>query len=642
MAFLIFDLTCDRTKHHEIPDETHPPGHTKIETRSYYSESPDLKELADKGVIPPVQDRLPANPVLIQPEEEAGAYGGVWRMGLLEPREYGKIFAFVEYESLVRWNPQWEAIVPNIAQSVTVNDSMTVFTFVLRKGMKWSDGAEFTADDIEFWYDHVLCDQAVTPRIPVWLQSEGAPPGFEKRDAQTFRFIFGKPQPFFLKHLAHPHGAEMTRYPKHDLVNRDQRPDFKKRAESGFPGGIQQDFPGCVCDLCWDLERPSLNAWVPCQKNEHSIVFNRNPYYWKIDLAFKQLPYIDQVEFRLFHSPHAFVKAIKNGEIHYIDSYLSFLQRISNLNHHNSGQMYYDINLFASESNVMVLGLNLCHPDPERRALFQNKQFRIALSLAIDREKIITQILGGQVRPCQPAPSSESPYYHENLATQYTAYLPDSSRKLIDSVRESFPGDRERTGRPVRLTLNAIIPEEVSYLYLWKEILPFIRSQWKRLGIDLNDQVLASREFQQRIRDGNFDMVIGPGYGGIDPVIDPSLYFPYDQHSWYAYPWAMAFQSGDPAHSNSEPPVPRDALKQMALYEDMTHTIDPDRQKEMMKQMLDLSAEAFYVIGISEMPDRTAWVRSDSYNVLPVMPYAWSYPTPGPSNPCQYTINIPE
>ena len=127
--------------------------------------------------------------MLISPVEAVGEYGGTWRMGLLHPGDTKKVFSFVEYENLVRWDANWDTIVPNIAQFYSFDDSMKVFTFILREGMKWSDGQNFTSNDIEFWYDSILCNPDITKRIPGWLLNRDGPVVFEKKSPTIIRFI---------------------------------------------------------------------------------------------------------------------------------------------------------------------------------------------------------------------------------------------------------------------------------------------------------------------------------------------------------------------------------------------------------------------------------------------------------------------
>src|SRR5262249_42005079 len=121
-----------------------------------YQESPLFTDLVQQGKLPPVGHRLPDKPVVVQPVEKTGTYGGDWRPALLGGQDTAWLVRTLGYEHLMRWDREWKRSIPNIAESVDTNADATQFTFKLRKGLKWSDGQPFTADDVTFWYDDVL------------------------------------------------------------------------------------------------------------------------------------------------------------------------------------------------------------------------------------------------------------------------------------------------------------------------------------------------------------------------------------------------------------------------------------------------------------------------------------------------------
>ncbi len=126
-----------------------------------YSEAPQLAERVKTGELPPVEERLPQNPLVVEPVEQIGEHGGTWRGSMVGVADTGRLDRTVGYDNLVRW-ARWQPgdawpdgfpeVIPNIAESWEVNGDATDYTFRLREGMKWSDGQPFTADDIVFWY----------------------------------------------------------------------------------------------------------------------------------------------------------------------------------------------------------------------------------------------------------------------------------------------------------------------------------------------------------------------------------------------------------------------------------------------------------------------------------------------------------
>ncbi len=121
-----------------------------------YSEAPELAQQVKDGTLPPVEERLPESPMVVQPNESIGVYGGVMHR-LTKPSGDGAHFTrVVVYEGMVRWTPDWTGLEPDVAESYEVNDNATEYTFHLRKGMKWSDGSPYTSADIKFWYEDII------------------------------------------------------------------------------------------------------------------------------------------------------------------------------------------------------------------------------------------------------------------------------------------------------------------------------------------------------------------------------------------------------------------------------------------------------------------------------------------------------
>jgi peptide/nickel transport system substrate-binding protein len=112
-------------------------------------EAPALAKLVSEKKLPPLAQRLPSAPLVIQ-AEKVGVYGGALRRGLRGSADHNGILRMVGNQGLVRWNMAFTEVLPCVASKWDVNANSTEFTFTLRPGMKWSDGKPFTADDIVF------------------------------------------------------------------------------------------------------------------------------------------------------------------------------------------------------------------------------------------------------------------------------------------------------------------------------------------------------------------------------------------------------------------------------------------------------------------------------------------------------------
>ncbi|MCG8350206.1 MAG: ABC transporter substrate-binding protein, partial [Chloroflexales bacterium] len=121
------------------------------------------------GNLPELSERLPVNPLVLN-TREIGEYGGEWVMGMAEGEDQALATKTLLHDSLVRWDPQWQGIIPNLAESWTVEGDGQKYTFKLREGVKWSDGKPFTTADVMFWVDEVLNNPELTEVYPFWLR----------------------------------------------------------------------------------------------------------------------------------------------------------------------------------------------------------------------------------------------------------------------------------------------------------------------------------------------------------------------------------------------------------------------------------------------------------------------------------------
>src|SRR5262245_50176357 len=117
-----------------------------------YKQSPMLDQLVKDGKLPPVDQRVPEEPLVIKPTNEVGKYGGNWRMAFTGPADTQNMERH-NHDHLIYYDAKVEKIVPNVASGWDIQDGGKTIVFKLRKGMKWSDGEPFTADDIMLWYE---------------------------------------------------------------------------------------------------------------------------------------------------------------------------------------------------------------------------------------------------------------------------------------------------------------------------------------------------------------------------------------------------------------------------------------------------------------------------------------------------------
>ena len=596
---------------------------------SPYREAPELTALVAAGSMPPVEQRLPENPMLLEPLNEIGTYGGTWHMAMRDSFDHASLIRTIGYENLVRWNSDWSEVIPNVAQSVEASEDAREFRFTLRRGLKWSDGAPFTADDILFWYEDILLNPELTPSLPFWLLADDKPAEVRKIDDSTVAFRFDTPNSLFLPLLAAPEAAEPTSYPKHylsrflpkynqSLAGTDWADKF--RAAFGTPGNVDDSTRWQHAGV------PTLNAWVlkAGYGSADPLIAERNPYYWKVDPAGQQLPYIDQVSFAIVKDRRAAADLALRGAIDMQSRHV----RCCGEEILAARPEYRRLRVIPTETNELVISLNLSSDKPSLRAIFNQRDFRIALSVGLNRAKMINH--DPKLIAWQVAPLPQSRHYHERLATQYLDYRPDEASRMLDKLgydRRDKDGWRlGPDGAPIAFTINCFSEERQAWLLEAAE-------DWRALGLDVSIALLKREDYVRRLESNQFDAAGYTGDGGIDVVIFPDDLVPLGiQTAWGLRWWYWYQNKSDPRAEVPPPPVQR----QFQLYDRIRSTTDPAAQQELMRQILDIAADEFYSIGTLRITFDSAIVRRNFHNVPDFLLSSWSYPDPAPTNPAQY------
>jgi ABC-type transport system substrate-binding protein len=598
-------------------------------------EAPMLAAKVKAGDLPPVAKRLPENPLVVQPNEQIGRYGGELRLRI-EGDSYtnaARVYADAGYDNLVRWDTTFAKIVPNVATDYEISPDGTEYTFHLRKGIKWSDGEPFTARDIVFATEDILMYKKFT-EIPPFGQMSA-----EEVDEYTVRFTFAEPYGLFLNYLATRRGSYFSDYPRHYLeqFHPKYNPDHAAAAEKiGFDDwrAVFEDIGG-AWSFGRNLDKPTIYPWLlatPSDENTR-IVVERNPYYWKVDPDGSQLPYLDRIVYEVVVEDEAALLKILNGDVDAGAPELKDKPVVAK-NRERGDYRLYDV--VPEAMNTACIYPNLTHKDPVKREILSNKDFRIGLSYAINREEIINTAFQRQGEPWQVAPRRESVYFDEEMATQYTEYSVDKANASLDKAfpeRDSNGVRLGPDGKPIALTVDVanIVPT-------WPDVLEFVVNYWKEVGIDARMDTRSAELVVSRGEANAHDVSVWAGEGGLDGVVllNPYNYLPLlVPYSYFAVRWTQWYLSGGKDGEKPPPPV----QQQMELYDQVKATADADEQVRLMKQVVAIAKDEFYAIGISMLPGGYGTVANRVGNWGKFTTEgAWVYVSPAPTNPCQFYI----
>ncbi|WP_108459750.1 ABC transporter substrate-binding protein [Devosia naphthalenivorans] len=604
-------------------------------------QAPMLDELVSSGALPPLEERLPANPLVVEPVESVGVYGGTWRSALRGGLDNAWIARTVAYDGLVRYDREWKEIVPNLAESWEVSEDARTYTFKLREGLKWNNGTPFTSADIEFAVQLHKEPTYVGPGG--FLRNPDNPVNIEVVDETTFRFVFENPTGVLMDELASVNGLTIVSLSK-EYCGQFYPPLNPNASEEAKAAGFET-WEAMMLNRCaWATETirfanpdlPFMNAWMveePLTGNASRVTFVRNPYYWKVDTEGNQLPYIDRLDMRVSDSLEELTLMALNGEIDFQDRHIA---TVANQPLFFDGQEAGDYRLgenIPSSMNTMTIQFNMNHVDPVRRELFANRDFRIGISHLLDRQEIIDVVFTGQGEPFQAAPRPESPFYDEEMAKQYTEFDPEAADAAFKAAGLGEKnGDGFYTmpdGSPLQITIDTIS----AFRTEWTDMMELIQLQLEAGGIDVELNNIDRTLYYDKRPLGDYDAQIWQGDGGLDVIQEPRYYMPSGPESVWAFRWQAWFNGTTP--DVAEEPAPW-AKQQMDLYNQLREEGDAAKRDELMKQILQLAKENFPVIGVSLPGNGYFIAKNNMRNIPEPMLHAYLFPTPAPYDPFQW------
>lgn len=585
-----------------------------------YSEAPFLTKMVEAGKLPAVKDRLPEEPIVFKTgamSDGVGVHGGVfrhviggrpegWNWLAGQHQGWGGINMAMQ-ECLVRQGPRWQikaedqtGPLPNLAQSWEWNDDKTELTMSLMKGVKWSDGTDFTTEDVRFWWEDNVEDKNVASRMAAGtFGGEGTT--MDVIDDHTFKFTFTSPQSeTAVESLAYIQGCPG---PSHIL--KDKHPKYNDDAT----------YESYTTSLPNDVVPPVvLGAWVPVvHKPDELVVMRRNPYYFKVDENGQQLPYFNEMQFRLSTWGDRTTQAVAGtGDFSNMEdpgNYVEALKQSQSADSPVKVQFGPRVLSWRLDLNYDVDGADDDY-GKALRALFREKDFRLALSHALDRDGIGQNLARGPFAyPYTGGFATGSPYY-DKASTDYQEFDQAKANALLDGL-----GLTDTDGNGVRNLPDggADITIDVQFSSSANEErkqMDAMTAQLAEVGIRLQGRAVDQTNFDT-IRAGGDYTAVFHRRNLIAPTRETCETLPAGD----ACPYFN--QSGNRLDFEKE-------LEQ--AYQTFVSSEDPAAKAEATRQMQKLITENAYILGTVQVPAALLVNKrvKNAHPGTPVFMYEWA------------------
>jgi peptide/nickel transport system substrate-binding protein len=563
--------------------------------RAALRETPMLQEQVASDRLPKIEERVPRDAKVAE-LPTVGSPGGELRMLMAGPKDT-RMMVVYGYARLVGYTPSLN-IEPDILKSIEIEDGR-IFTLHLRQGHKWSDGHPFTSEDFRYWFGDVASNPQLSPSgLPVSLIVQGEPPRFEILDETTIRYSWAQPNPLFLTNLAGP--SPLFIYcPSHYLKRFHEKFADKSALDALVKQAKQRNWAALHARLDGmyrndNPDLPSLEPWILKTKPPaERFIFERNPYYYRVDETGQQLPYIDRVILSIADSKIIPAKT-GAGESDLQARYLRF-DNYTFLKE-SEGRNDFNVRLWRTgPGSQLALYPNINVSDEIWRALMRDLRFRRALSLGVDRHEINQAIYFGLAIEGQNTLLPQSPLYEPDYRSAWARYDLREANRLLDLIGLGKRGrDNMRLlpdGRPME-----IIVENSGESTEQTDVLELIRDSWRKLGIRLFAKPSQLTLFRRRVFSGETMMSIDKGIenGLATAAMAPSEFAPTSQQQLEWPKWGQYYETK--GRSGEAPDLPS-AIRLKELYGDWLATATKAEQSRIWHSMLGIWAEEVFTIG---------------------------------------------
>lgn len=614
-----------------------------------FSDSPSLADMVASGDLPPVEERIPSNPLVVQPAEMIGQYGGVLRRAFTGPGDRQNYERWINDYTLF-WDTGATEIRPRLAWKWESNEDATVWTIYLRDGAKWSDGEPFTADDYIFWREYIMGNDELVPVKPWWIMWGGEMATMEKVDDYTFTITFAQSFPTWPVQLA---SSTVNGYlqggrtggglyaPMHYLEQ--FHPDFVGQEEvdamaeeAGFD--TWNLFFLSKSDAAMNPESPVMSPWKPVTiVASNELVFERNPFFWAVDTDGQQLPYLDGISLELVEELEVLNLRAIAGNYTVQGRHMQF-NKLPVIRENEEAGNYF-VNFWGSSTrNPAAVYINQdWNADPEiAEYTVGSLEFRQALSLAIERSEINETYFLGVGTEASLCPANTPPYFNSDRWDEnFGRFDPEEANAILDSIGlENKDSDGYRllpSGNRLVLRIDAVSGSFLPY----PEMAETLGQMWEDIGIQLVVNPVERSLWIER-SEANEPMMSLFETGEWNPETVARL-IPDSRQAPVAAVWGNV-PNPDPADYDG----PEAIKNQVLTHWEAIQTLDPAERRQKYIEGVEIMCDNQAMLGmVVDVPVYTTLIKNNMRNVPKPLEWVVYAQTPGNGMPEQF-FEIPE
>lgn len=568
---------------------------------AHAAEEPEfLRERIAKGELPPLAERLPRTPLVLDLPamgRETGRCGGMIHSLISGQRDL-RVMTIYGYARLVCLDESL-AFKPDILQAFEVEEER-IFTLHLRDGHKWSDGSPFTTEDFRYCWEDVWLNEDLTPGgFARALLVDGKPAKFEVLDPLTVRYAWDSPNPDFLPSIAaaQPLGLALPSAYLKQFHKKYQDADklaalvadHKARKWTTLHLRMARQYRPENPDL------PTLDPWrnrtaPPAER----FVFERNPFFHRVDQTGQQLPYIDQVVLGVSAS-EIIVAKTQAGESDLQALGLDF----ADYTLLKAAEKRYPVKVHLwkrTQTSRFTLQANLNFADPNWVKVLRDVRFRRALSLAINRREINLALFYGLARESADSVLPESPLYKPQYAQAWAEFDPDRANALLDEVGLAARDDDGMRLLPDGRSAQLVV-ETPGESMLETDVLELITDHWKNVGLSMFIRTSQRDVFRSRAVGGQIMLALWSGADNGVPTADmnPGDMAPTSDEQLQWPVWGLHYLSN--GQQGTAPDMP-EATTLLELLRKWRHATTSEERAAAWESMLALYTDQVFSIGI--------------------------------------------